>query len=408
MEQALRSTDTIHRRVFERAWAVALLVLTSLLLATCNGTRRQQASLNAGLQKFRAKDYQGCVTELDRVVAADPTNVLAYGSRAFCRSARGDVDGAIADYSSAIALSPTNPATYNNRGAERMRKHDVDGALADFAAAVHLNPRYAQAYRNLGTAKRLKGDLRGALDDYGHAIDLEPSTAQGYLDRGAVRVDVGDIAGGLADFSDAIARNPQSAAAYAARASARRQQDDNDGALRDYTRAIELDPHNALFVYARGCIYYDRQLWEQALVDFSKAIQFDPTHAEYARLRTGLVQLRLGHRREAGVALRELSASANAEPDDWARRIATFLDGEQSRGEFLTSAQSTYSPDNKRRECQAYFYAGSLRLINRDLHGVRADFEHAVTIGPATVPEYWSARAELRALKSRPSGIQRR
>jgi Tfp pilus assembly protein PilF len=177
-----------------------MLVASSVLpLIACTNTR-QPISIDVALQKLKAKDYAGCIAEIDRMLATGQGNAVAYGTRAFCRSATGDGDGAIADYSSAIAFNPKNPASFNNRGAERMRKKDLDGALADFATAVSLDPRYAQAVRNLGTAYRLKGNLQEALVEYSRAIELEPSNAQGYFDRGRTRIEAGDAAGGQADL----------------------------------------------------------------------------------------------------------------------------------------------------------------------------------------------------------------
>lgn len=381
------------------------MLLLAVLLATigaCNRTPRPQiSSVDGALRKFKAKDYRGCRAELDQVIALDPSNVFAYGTRAFCRSAVGDIEGAIADYSSAIAINPTNPASFNNRGSERMRNNDLDSASGDFETAVRLNPRYAQAWRNLGTVKRLKHNLAGALVEYNRAIESEPNDAQGYLDRGITQVEIGDLSAGLNDLNAAVERNSKSAAAYAARARAYRDMDKDAAAIQDFTRAIALDSNNPTLVYERGCLYYDREQWDDALADFSRTMQLDSKQDEYARIRIALVYLRRGERELARNAVHELAQRWKSTPADWPALIGAFLDGDVARTAFLSTAQSSSSHGSKTRECQAYFYAASMRLIEGNVAAARMDFGRAVKVGQRTLFEYRSAVRALRTLRSR-------
>ena len=378
----------------------AMMIAISLLpFIACTNTR-QPGSVDVALQKLKAKDYAGCIVEIDQVLAAGRASAVAHVARAYCRSAIGDVDGAIADYTSAIALSPNNPASFNNRGAERMRKRDIDAGLSDFARAVQIRPRYAEAVRNLGTAQRLKGNPAEALVEYSRAIELEPSNAQGYFDRGVTRIETGDEAGGLEDLNSAIERNPKSAAIYAARADVYRQQNDDNAAVADLNKAIELDPQNAGLFYRRGCLYYDRHAGKEALADFAKAIQIDPKNEDYARVRTALVYLRLNERDQVKASLRQLSVNSDRVQDEWPARIAAFLNGDVNRDAFLAWAASSPSLI-KERECQAYFYAGTLRLINHDARSAGSDFEHAVGTTQKALLEYSRAQAELHPLEGR-------
>ncbi len=402
-EQALQAAS----QPFRPRLTMLLLALV-VMIGACNRTQRPQpSSVDGALRKFKAKDYRGCRAELDQVIAADPSNVFAYGTRAFCRSAVGDIEGAIADYSSAIGIDPANPASFNNRGSERMRNNDLEGAREDFETAVRLNPRYAQAWRNLGTVKGLQHDLTGAVAEYDRAIEIEPNNAQGYLDRGSMRVEMGHLGAGLNDLNAAVERNSKSAAAYAARARAYREMDNDVAAIHDFTRAIALDSNNPTLVYERGCLYYDGEQWDGALADFARTMQLDSKHDEYARIRTALVHLRRGDRESAHSAVHELAERRKSTPDDWQALIAAFLDGDVARSAFLTTAQSTSSRESKTRECQAYFYVASMRLAEGDVEAARMDFERAVKAGQTTLFEYRSAVRELRALGSRGHGAAR-
>ncbi len=396
-EQALQAaTQPIRPRLM-----LLLLAVFAVMIGACNRTQPSQPiSVDGALRKFKAKDYQGCRAELDRVIAADHSNVFAYGTRAFCRSAAGDIEGAIADYSSAIGIDPANPATFNNRGRDRMRNNDLEGARGDFETAVRLNPRYAQAWRNLGTVKRFQHDLAGALAEYDRAIEIDPNEALGYLDRGTTQVEMGDPGAGLKDLNAAVERNSKSAAAHTARARAYRDMHNDAAAIRDFTQAIALDSTNSALVYERGCLYYDGEQWDDALADFARTIQLDSKHDEYARIRTALVHLRRGDRELAHAAVHELAQRWKSTPGDWPGLIAAFLDGDVARTAFLTAGQSTSSRGNKTRECQAYFYAASMRLAEGSVDAARMDLERAIKTGQTNLFEYRSALRELRALGS--------
>ena len=77
------------------------------------------------------------------------------------------------------------------------------------------------------------------------------------------------------------------------------------------------------------------------------------------------------------------------------------MSGQLKRDDFLASVVTARSAVNTQRECQGYFYAGAQALINHDIHGVLSDFERVVGTRQITLPEYLSARAELRGLQGR-------
>lgn len=301
----------------------------------------------------------------------------------------------------AIELDPVSAGAYNNRASERMRNRDVDGALADYAMAARLNPRYAQAYRNLGSVKLMKGDLDGAMTEYSRAIGLEPANAQGYFDRANARIETGDIRGAMTDFGEAIQKRSSFAAAYDARGNARRRLGEVDPALEDYNRAIQHNARDPSFYYHRGCTYYDQHAWDSALADFRKAIELDPAGQDFARVRTWLVLMRLGRLQDAATVLAGIVRRPNAQgSDDWVERISGVLTRQIPEREFLDSVHTSYSKTAKGRECQAFFYVGSLRLLKNDLGSARADFERALATGQTTFFEYLSAEAELRGLRT--------
>src|SRR5579883_3486775 len=78
--QSRQSLHALTRRCFGGLVRL-LFTLLLVMIAGCNKT--EPDSVNGALRKFNAKDYRGCIAELDRIVAANPTDVFAYGTRAF-------------------------------------------------------------------------------------------------------------------------------------------------------------------------------------------------------------------------------------------------------------------------------------------------------------------------------------
>lgn len=210
-----------------------------------------------------------------------------------------DYQGAIADLDQAIQLNPKYGIAYNNRGSARLFLGDSPGAIADHNQAIQLQPDYAKAYFNRGNAKRISKDYQGAISDYSTAIQLTPDDADSYTNRGFARVAIGDQKGARADYDQAIQLSPDHAIAYTNRGALRSQLGDKEGAIADYSKAIQSKPDYMMAYYNRGVIY--RQLGKNlqgAIADNTKAIQLQPDLAE-AYGNRGLLLIKIGDKQDA-------------------------------------------------------------------------------------------------------------
>ena len=309
------------------------------------------------------------------------TLLLALTSRAFCglvedgnaKLAIGDYDGAIANYTEYIASNPTTESkavAYSDRSAAKQGKGDLDGAIADHTKAIELNPDYANAYNNRGNAKKDKGDLGGAIADYTKAIELEPDGVGAYYyNRGNANTDKGDFASAIAD----------------------------------YTKAIELNPKLAWAYHSRGCLRYDQHSFTDALGDFRKAGELDMATAlaDYARISVWRVRARLG---EPAAATKELQAylenRKTGKPGDWPSSIARYLTGQLAEPDFFKAAANPDKKVESGQQCEAYFYAGTKRLITGDKTTAQDYFEKCLATGGKDFTEYSSAAAELKFLRA--------
>ena len=92
-------------------------------------------------------------------------------------------DRVIAEKTEIIAADPTNAVAYELRGEAWYIKRDKDRAFEDCSAAIRIDPNFGRAYNCRGRAYRAKGERDRALADYNEAIRLDPGYGPSYTSR---------------------------------------------------------------------------------------------------------------------------------------------------------------------------------------------------------------------------------
>lgn len=319
-------------------------------------------------EQKEAGDLTAAMVSCNKAIEIDPKNGAAYYYRGNVHSAKGDFDRAIADYAVAIRLDPKAENAYYYRGLARINKGDFDKAIADYTKYIELDPNLAEAYHNRALAKFKKHDYGGAIIDYTKAIELDSQLTEAYLGRADSKAHSSDRAGAIADCSEALKINPRSSAAYA----------------------------------ALGYLFYDSHSWRDALTNFRTSIANGSSNQDYEQLRIFLIRLRLGEREAAIKDLEQYLASRNGKANDWFLRIGHFLTGRMSEEEFLAIAKRGEKHTVQEQQCEAYFYAASVRMVKGEKAKAREYFRRSVETNIATFTEYLSAKAELELLDKRP------
>ena len=312
----------------------------------------QSAAVAQGLEHFARLIRQRLA------LALKPDYAEAYRNRGVAKEAKGDLDGAIADWDKAIALKPDFADAYHNRGVVKRGKGDLDGAIADFDQALALKPDLFQAYLNRGLAKGAKGDHDGALVDFTHALELNPKNTSAYAARGDVKKQTGDYAGALADFNQALELAPKDASSHSSRAMVREFLGDAAGALADYDQAIALNPA-------------------------------DPT---YYRLYRQLLQL------QQGTVPADFAQTVGGWKEGWAKTIGQFLLGQRDEATLFAAAEKSGEEPVSGQRCEAWYFAGQMRLLKGDQAGAREAFQKSVATNQRDYNEYLFAQAALARL----------
>jgi tetratricopeptide (TPR) repeat protein len=152
------------------------------------------------------KEYEKGLEEVNKAIALNPEETLAYGLRgAFYMDEKiKDPEKVIADSSRVIDRGGLWSAiAYTNRGVTLLlEKKEYDRAIDDFNKTIELTPRNAPAYLGRGVAFVYKGQFNRALEDISRSIELNPKVSKAYDIRGLVYVQMGNPRA-IADFQKA-------------------------------------------------------------------------------------------------------------------------------------------------------------------------------------------------------------
>jgi lipoprotein NlpI len=171
--------------------------------------------------------------------------------------------------------------------------------------------------------------------------------------------------------------------------------------MADRTKAIALNPKDGGAYHDRGCLRYNSHEFTDALVDFRKSCEFGSEVQDYSYYRVWLIRARSGEKEAATRELkRYLDNRKTGKPDDWASKVGRFLAGQSTESDFLKAAGDTNARTDQEHRCEAYFYAGSKRLIEGDKTTAADYFKKCVAADVRTFEEYQSAEAELKFLSA--------
>lgn len=174
--------------------------------------------------------------------------------------------------------------------------------------------------------------------------------------------------------------------------------------LDDRTKAIALNPKDGGAYHDRGCLYYNSHDLTNALADFRKSCELGSNNQDYSYYRIWLIRARSGAKNAATQELEAYLEHRQAgKPEDWPSKVGRFLAGQLTEGNLLKAAEDTNTQTDQEQHCEAYFYAGSKRLIADDKTTAADYFKKCLATDVKNFEEYQSAEAELKFLSGSPA-----
>ena len=361
----------------------------------------------------------------------DPNNALAYKGRGYVELCLNDLNHALNDYNKALGLDDADADALLDRGVVRSRLQDAEGARADFEKAAVIHGKSNDDYRDLAQSENGNDNYPAAIIDYDKALGLDRNDLGAYVGRATAKSSLGDHAGAMADFNQAVACAPTDGYPYLWRGNYRMGRGDFKGAILDLSKAIEFSPAKKTslpYIYRAEAEISLLQL-DEASADFQQANEISPLgfglmsdqakllilqgrYAEAtemydryieiqvrnnydsssARLLRFLVNRRLG-RSDATL----VSVAINSD-DSWVRSLALFLNGSIEEPALLALAEKADPRKVMEHRCEAFYYAGMVRLLANDAAGAKGLFAKCISTGMLQSDEYDLAHGELARL----------
>jgi tetratricopeptide (TPR) repeat protein len=358
--------------------------------------RHAPAFFGRGRAKHYQGEYDGAVADYTRTLELDPDHGRALYNRALIRQWRADHEGAVADLSRALELHPNWAAAYVKRGDSRRQLVDYVGAAEDYARAVEFSPKNRAAYMSRAQVSEDMGDFHEAQNIYTALLEFEPDHAPAFRARGQVRALLGKKKGSEADFERALALAPKDIESLTVRARMRMLRGDHEAALADCKTAARIAPKNAHPYFIRGLVEYNFGQYKKARVALRKAVTRADYEPDYIQLYLCLAKLRLRMQARAVADLKTYYQAKQKDPEPWYAQVVGFLTGEIGEEEFLAAAKDETPKKTRERQCEAFFYAGTLRDVAGDVAGARKLFKQCLRTGVWNFIEYETSKVALR------------
>lgn len=398
------------------------------------GANSPEAYAIRGFARLGSGDVKGAAGDADRALARNPLLVRGHELSFQIKARSGDLPGALADCEKALSLIPPSDTREQARlvvarGIARASSGDLDGALRDYDHAIALHADLAHAHFYRGLLQSQRGLNEPAIADYTRCIALTPDFGPAYFNRSLLRVPRGEYSEAIADLSRSIELGHDAAAAYSNLGYVRSLAGDLAGALADLDKALELQPGALPVRQLRiGLLVQDaerdRSQLDRARREVDALLSAGPTPylhalsgqlrmyeddfvAAYREFEASLAEPHLFARFLQAVAARRgggplpeksLRTIVAEEKDDWTRTLARFMLGELAEGALLQLAEQGKPTDLPGQRCEAFYYAGQLRLADGDQPGARDFFQRAVAANYPTYVEHGLSLHELRKL----------
>jgi tetratricopeptide (TPR) repeat protein len=316
----------------------------SLALAPANVETR-----NLLAAAYRAKgDLTDALAELQKVLARDSKNALAYFLRAEIYSDRNQDGLALPNARRVVELQPQNA-----RGRVLLAKILVrtpqgsskeEGAKRCSEAVAALEPvevtqsgsatkdsetyfLLSRAYRCAGQAEQAEkagADFEAASQKERGARENEAQAAHlvKQADEAALK---NDLSGALDLLQQALAKDPNSGAAYSMLAKLYYSKGEIDRASEAIAKALEFGPHQPDFLYVRGKILEKQGRLDEALASFTETTLINPQESD-AYFEIGVIYQQRKDLPRAAAAYKRAVELSPQDPD-YRRALASISHG---------------------------------------------------------------------------------
>ena len=286
-----------------------LSYLVVLIIATAIRAQSPQELVQQGMDKQRAGDLKGAVTDYKQFLLIHPEATAIHSNLGAALAGLGQFEEAIAEYKTALRQSPHLVETRLNLAICYYKMGKIEEATAQLEKVHASNPENRQAvtllgdcYMRLGREKdviRLLEPERSKYPDdmaiaylLGTALIREKrvqegqtlvdlilrngNTAEAHLMMGTAKMGASDFAGARDEFAKANALDPNLPEVHVLYAKALMLTGDSDLSEKEFAAELRVDPFNFDANLQLGAIAKQQQNYDEALKYFERAAETRP------------------------------------------------------------------------------------------------------------------------------------
>jgi tetratricopeptide (TPR) repeat protein len=157
-----------------------------------------------GTSYFYLKEYDQAITNHDKAIKLDSTNVLAWMGRGIVLENTGKFEQAEQSYLKSLQYDGSNASLYINLGLLYNKWGKDSLSMRAYDQAIKVYPQATSAYINRGEKKLLFGQYDAAIADFNMAISLDPSDKISFNNRGLCHYYLKQYETAIADCKKAL------------------------------------------------------------------------------------------------------------------------------------------------------------------------------------------------------------
>jgi tetratricopeptide (TPR) repeat protein len=262
-------------------------------------------SFETGLDKYHTKDYEGAISDFNKVIGTESTHFEAYLYRGLSSYYSSDYINALSEYDMAISLDSKKTDPYFYRGLLYVKienwkqgNKDLKRAIKGYNKQLKEDKLNVSAQLKRASAKFITGNLFAAEDDYSYIVELHPNNVRAYFYRGRVRLELRNYNGAVADFEKVLELDSLNGDAMFQLAEVKEKQGDMESAAEYYSRIGKVFPGYETRYILQGEHELDQKQYSNALKSFEIALKINANNFEVYKKR-GQVQFQKKNYRDA-------------------------------------------------------------------------------------------------------------
>jgi len=194
----------LRDEVATTSFATARRVSGSFELYDERAATPAQQALGEGLDRFRARDFEGAVASFRRAIEEDPEYTDAYLSLGAAYLRLGQSQEAARAFRRSLALEPQSAKGHLGLAQSYLLQAGPDSAVVELNRAIELDPESSEASYTLALVYQETTEPEKELEALRRTVSIDPQHSLAHARLGDLQMSAGSYAEAIASFKAAL------------------------------------------------------------------------------------------------------------------------------------------------------------------------------------------------------------